>query len=157
MPNYQAQNQNTLSRQLKVVELAIPLNIVANATPASKVQSNDEPSILFIATEGKNGITVASGAYDTTAEADAITLATANDANGIYSLLLRVGEQVSKVVTAEVHQNFATENITATVPTGSTVFITSLGDKLVLNLDSAVNFASTNYNATLVVRYVPNS
>lgn len=160
MPDYQAQNQNTLSRQLKVVELAIPLNVVANATPASKTQRTDEPTLLFVKTEGIDGITVNSGAFDTSAEASAITFATSNDANGVYSLLLRVGEQVAKVVSAEVHKTLvggAAEIVSASSPTGATRYLTNLGDKLVFDLDSAVNFAATNYDATLVVRYVPNS
>lgn len=160
MPNYQAQNQNTLSRQLKVVELAIPFNVTANGTPASKTQTTDEPSLLFINTEGLTGISVASGAFDTSAEAAAITFATATDATGVYNLLLRVGEQVQKVVSAEVTRNLvsgATELLTCSNPTGATRYVTSLGDKLVFNLDSGVNFATTNYDATLIVRYVPNS
>jgi len=157
MPNYQAQNQNTLSRQLKVQELVIPLNVTANATPASKTQTTDEPSMLFINTEGITGISTTTGAFDTSAEANAITFASANDANGIYNLLLRVGEQVGKVVHAEVHKNLvsgATEVLTCSSPTGATRYVTSLGDKLVFNLDSAVNFASTNYDATLHVKYI---
>ena len=157
MPNYQAQNSGTLQRQLKVVELAIPLSVIANATPASKTQAADEPQLLFINTEGITGISANTGAFDTSAEAAAITFATATDTTGVYNLLLRVGEQVSKVVSAEVRTNLvggsSSETVTPTSPTGATRYVTSLGDKLVFNVDCAVNFASTNYDATLVVRY----
>lgn len=157
MPNYQAQDSQVLSRQLKVIELAIPLNVTANGTPASKTQTTDEPALLFINTEGKTGISVATGAFDTSAEAAAITFATATDATGVYNLLLRVGEQIAKVVTAEVHKNLvsgATEVLTCSSPTGASRFVTSVGDKMVFNLDSAVNFATTDYDATLRVSYV---
>jgi hypothetical protein len=154
MPNYQAKNELTLSRQLKVQELAIPLFVTANATPASKTVANDEPAMLFINTEGISQITLANGAVDTAAELSAITFATATDATGVYSMLVRIGEQVSKVVSAQVIRRDGNEVISCTFPTGATTGISSLGDKIVLNADSAVNFATTNYDASLVIRYV---
>jgi len=161
MPNYQAQNELTLSRQLKVVELAIPFSVTANATPASKTVTRDEPAMLFVNVEGISGITLANGAVDTAAELSAITFATATDTTGVYNLLLRVGEQVSKVVSAQVVKNnvggASSEAITCTYPTGATSGITSLGDKLVFNCDTNTSFATTDYSATLVVRYVPAS
>lgn len=154
MPNYQAKNEKTLSRQLKVQELAIPMFITANATPASKTQVNDEPSMLFMNTEGISGITLANGAVDSAAELAALTFAAATDATGVYNLLVRIGEQVQKVVSAQVVRRDGNEVISCTFPTGSSQGITSLGDKIVLNCDSAVNFATTNYDASLVIRYV---
>lgn len=155
MSNYQAKEAAVLRRQLEVIELAIPLFVDSNATPASKTQTNDEPSVLFMNTQGITGISVATGAFDTSAEAAAITFATATDTTGVYNLLVRIGEQVKKVVYAQVIRRDGNEVISCTFPTGSSEGITSLGDKIVLNADSAVNLATTDLNATLVVAYVP--
>lgn len=154
MPNYQAKDEKTLSRQLKVQELAIPMFIEGNAIPASKTQSSDEPSMVFMNTEGIQGITLAAGAVDSADELAAITFATADDGTGVYNLLVRIGEQVEKVVTAQVVRRDGNEVISCTFPTGAEEGITSAGDKIVLNCDTAVDLSAANYDASLVVRYV---
>ena len=154
MSSYQAKNEKTLARQLKVEELAIPLFVTANAVPANKTQASDEPALLFINTQGISGITLANGAVDSAAELAAITFASATDTTGIYNLLLRVGEQVVKVVSAQVVRRDGNEVISCTFPTGALNGISSAGDKIVLNCDSAVDLSATNYDASLLVRYV---
>lgn len=154
MPNYQAKDEKVLSRQLKVQEIAIPLFVLHNATPASKTVSNDEPSLLFINTQGISQITLANGAVDSAAELSAITFASASDANGVYSMLVRIGEPIKKVVSAQVIRRDGNEVISCTFPTGATSGISSAGDKIVLNADSAVDFSAADYDASLVIRYV---
>jgi len=151
---YQAKDELVLSRQLKVQELAIPLSSLANVVPTSKVVRSGIPSLLFTNFEGVSGLTVASGAFDTVAEAAAVTLAAANDITGVFSLLLRINEPIQEIVTAEIHRSGANEIISATYPTGAANGITLLGNKMIFNFDSTVNFATTNYNAVLVVRYI---
>jgi hypothetical protein len=152
--SYEAKNQLVRNRQLKVQELAIPLYITGNAAPASKTLANDEPALLFIKTEGLNQITVANGAMDSSSELSAITFATSNDANGVFSLCLKINEQVSKVCSAQLVRRDGNETICCTFPTGASSGISSGGDKIVLNADSAVDLSAADYNGCLIVRYV---
>lgn len=154
MPSYQAKDEKVLNRQLKVQKLAIPLFVNSNAVPASKTANSDEPSMLFMNVEGIAGITLANGAVDSAAELAAITFAPATDATGVLNLLVRIGEPIQKVVYAQIVRRNGNEVISCTFPTGSTDGVTSLGDKIVLNADSAVNFATTDYDACLLLAYV---
>lgn len=154
MSSYDAKQSNVLARQLKVQRLSIPFLITANATPASKTVSVDEPSILFLNVEGISGITVAAGAL-TTAELAAITFATATDSTGVFNALVKIDESLSKVCSAQiVSRAGASDIVAATFPTGATSGITLLGNKIVLNLDSGRNFASANGDYCLEVEYV---
>lgn len=154
MANYDAKDTIVRDRILETLELCVPFSIVANATPASKSMTEDEPSLLFLNTQGIQDITLADGAVDSQAELDALTFAVPNDAAGIFNLLLRMNEPVVKIVSAQIIQLNGSEMINCTFVTGSTNGITSAGNKVVFNADSAVNFATTNYNATLIVNYV---
>lgn len=151
MASYLAQDSLVQDRQLKVLEINIPFAITANATPASKTVVSDEPARLFLNTEGITGISVANGAL-TTAELAAITFATATDSTGIGNLLVQFNEQIQKVISIELVRRNGSEFITGTFPTGATTGITLLGDKVVANFDSAVNFATTDYTANVCVK-----
>lgn len=151
MSSYMSHDSLVQDRQLKVLRLSIPLSIVANATPASKSQSNDEPARLFLNTEGIQQITLANGAVDSASELSAITFASPSDASGVFNLLVRFNEPVVKVCSAMLIRTNGQEVISATLTTAPASGITSAGDKVVLNADSAVNFATTNYNATLEI------
>jgi hypothetical protein len=154
---YTPKNNDTMNRQLKVQRLVLPFVLTANATPASKTHTNDAPSLLHLKFEGtgQDYTTTGNGGFDTSAEATAVTFATSSDANGVFSALIRVGEQVSKVISCRcIRRGVATgENVQCTFPTGATSGITSLGDKIVVDFDSAVNFATTNYDAVIEVQY----
>lgn len=98
MPNFQAQNELVLNRQLKVQSLVIPLKVVGSATPSSVVLSNDEPGVLFLQSQGVDQITPAldSGevaTYDTST----------SDAGGVLNMLVKLrNEYPSKIMKAEV-------------------------------------------------------
>jgi hypothetical protein len=81
--SYEAKDSLVRDRQLKVQEVCIPLAITGNATPASVSVVSDEPAIMFIRTEGVDGITEASGALD--AGQTAPTFTSPDDATA-YSL-----------------------------------------------------------------------
>jgi hypothetical protein len=49
---FQPRNQQVLQRSIEVARLSIPFGITANATPANKVLSSDETSILYLETQG---------------------------------------------------------------------------------------------------------
>ena len=121
--------------------------------PALKLQLNDEPSRLFLDTQGIDQISLANGSVDNAAELAAITFATPNDVAGQFSLLLRINEPIGKIVSAQLIQINGSETINLTFPTGSTQGITSSGMIMVFNADSAVDLSSFDYKASLVVRY----
>lgn len=141
-------------RSLKVQKLTIPFYITHNAVPASKVVASDEPALLFLGVQGINNLTVASGAFDTSAEQSAITFASATDTTGVFSLLLRVNEQIIKVMYVRVSQRSASEVVSGTAPTGASAWISSLGNKIVANIDSSVNLATTDGDYVLEVEYI---
>ena len=152
---YEAKNQQVRARQLKVQKLSIPFLIGTHATPASKTVTRDEPALLFLGVEGINGLTVALGAFDTSAEVGAITFATAADTTGIFSAVVRIGEQLSKVCSAKIVSRAGTSDVVAaTFPTGATAGISSVGDKIVLNFDAGRDFSSVAGSYCLEVEYV---
>jgi hypothetical protein len=152
---YESKNPLVKLRQDKTESLVLPFKLTANATPASKTYTNDEPGILFFNFQGLTGATVAAGAFDTAGELSAITWATATDTTGVFNVVVRVGDQITKVVSATCSRNAVAtgEIIKATFPTGATTGISSAGDKIVLNFDSAVDFSAADYDGIIRVEY----
>lgn len=148
MSNFNATNENVLNRQLKVQRLVIPFTITGNATPASVVIACDEPSVLFLKTEGVNQITPALDAADGTP-----TLTAADDSDGIFNLMVKISEPLAKVMQAKVTVRTGTAAITVCTM-ANTTGITAGGDKIVLNCDTAVDLSAANLNACLEVEYV---
>jgi hypothetical protein len=149
---YEAKNSQALGRQLKVQTLSIPFAITGNATPASKAISRDEPALLFLAVEGIDQITAALSSDDT-----APTLASASDASGVFSLMVVVGEEVEKVVSAQLVRRNGQEVISCTLPASAPADGIVAGgkrDKIALNADSAVNLSAANYDGCLILQYV---
>lgn len=145
MSNYNSKDPQVLGRQLKVQRLSIPFLITANATPASVAISCDEPSVLFLKTEGVDQIAAADdGSPSFTA---------ANDANGIFNILVVLNESVAKVMNATVQSRTVVNKIFG-CSLANTTGLTAAGDKIVLNCDSDVNLATTDLNACLIVEYV---
>lgn len=54
--SFESENSKVDSRELKVQRLVIPFTVTANTTPALVVLRNDEPSILFLQSQGINQI-----------------------------------------------------------------------------------------------------
>lgn len=145
MSNYYAKSELVQERQLKVQELALRLAITGNATPASVAIAVDDPSILFLKTEGVDKITAALNG-DT-----APTFVAQVDANGLFSAMIVVGEQIKKVLSAQLIRR--TAHGVDTCKLADTDGITVLGDKIVLDCDTGVNLASANLDACLIVKY----
>lgn len=147
MSNYNAKNELVQNRQLKVQRLVIPFTITGNATPASVVIARDEPGLLFLKTEGVNQITPALDTADGTP-----TLATADDSDGIFNLMIKIGEPLAKVMSARVAGRASAAIVGCTL--ANTNGITAGLDKIVLNCDTAVDFSAANLDGCLVVEYV---
>ncbi len=118
MPNYQAKDSQVFGRQLKVERLTIPFSIVGNATSTSVVASSDEPSLMFFATEGVNGITAALGSSET-----ATFTTAANDTSGIFQILLKTSQPVVKVCQARM--SLPATGVAQVVQLGSATGITT--------------------------------
>lgn len=146
MSNYNAKQDLVQNRQLKVQELAIPLAITGNATPASVIVASDEPGIVFLKTQGVDKITPALNG-DT-----APTFVAQNDATGLFSVMIVIGEQIGKVCSAQLVRR--TAHATDSAKIANTTGITALGDKIVLDCDTAVDLSAANLDACLIVRYV---
>lgn len=147
--SYESKSSAIQGRQLKVQEAAIPFTITFHATPASVLTANDEPSVLFLRTEGNDKITAASGAL---ASGETATYANASvDITGVSSFLVKLGEVCTKVVSAYVVSR--TTGVTQPCFLGSATGISSAGN-IMLTCDSTVNYATTSFDGTLVVRYI---
>lgn len=144
--SYNAKQELVQDRQLKVQRLVIPFAITANATPASVVISRDDPSILFLRTQGVDEITAALDTADGTP-----SYASANDASGVFNILVKIQEQIGKVMHAEVVQRTVAAQAVCTL--AAVAGITAAGDKIALNCTLG-NLATTNMDACLVVEYV---
>lgn len=155
MSSYMSNDAIIRDRQLEVLQVCIPLFVTANATPASKTLANDEPSRLFLNAQGISQITLANGAVDSAGELSAITFASvaSGDATGLLNGLLRFNEPLVKVMSLELVQRTGSNSvISCTLTSAPATGITSGGDKVVFNVSSGVNFATTNYDACLVAR-----
>ncbi len=146
MPNYYAKSELVQERQLKVQELALRLAITGNATPASVVVAVDDPAVLFLKTEGVDKITAALDSGD-----GSPSFVAQVDANGLFSAMIKVGEPIKKVLSAQLIRRTAHGVDTAKL--ANTTGITAVGDKIVLDCDTGVNLASANLDACLIVKY----
>lgn len=151
---YEPKDSQVRGRQLKVQRLVVPVVINADGTPEDKTFDIDEPSLVFLKTQGKDDITVASGAVDTQAELDAITFMASDDMNGDFSILIRINEPVVKVMSVKGADNANFGIYGGTFPTGATSGITSLGDKIVVDMSSGVDLSTDSIDMALEVEYV---
>jgi len=155
MSSYRAQDSIIQDRELEVLNICIPLFVTASATPASKVLSNDEPSRLFLNAQSVSQITLANGAVDSAGELSAITFQSlaSGDATGLLCGLLQIREPIVKVLSLQLVQRTGGNGvISCTLPSAPASGITSVGDKLVFNASTGVNFATTNYDACLIAK-----
>ena len=140
---------------MQVQTLCLPLAITHNATSASVVVTVDNPSLLFVKTEGTNRITLADGAVDSAAELSAITYTSASDASGVTNILVRVNEQLSKVVSIKFFSRTSASLVKCgTLTSAPTTSITSAGDKIVCDLTHGVDLATTDLDGMLEVQYI---
>lgn len=147
--SFDAKSPLVRDRQLKAQKLVIPFAITGNATPASVVLRSDEPSVLFLRSQGVDQITSAAGALDS-GETATYSVA-ANDANGIFNLLVKVSEPIKKVLGALVIGR--TDGVTQPCKLGDADGVSGNGDKIMLTCDSTIDLSAANMDACLVVYY----
>lgn len=147
--SYVSKDEVVQSRQLKVQRVVIPFYITADATPADVVPLNDEPTRLFLQTEGVDQITDALNADET-----ATYTSTPVDADGVFLLLLKVKEPLAKVVSAYCF-NRVTGVRSPTFIDSATGITTGDGggESIMLAVDSTTDLSSDDLDACLIVEY----
>ena len=146
--SYESKSAAVGSRQMAVEELAIPFVLTHNATPASVVLANDEPSVLFLKSEGVDKIaSIVSSLGDTATYTGAAIV----DANGILALFINLGGDVcKKVISAQMVSRIT--GVSQPLFLGSATGISALGN-IMLKLDSAIDHTATDVDASIIVRY----
>jgi hypothetical protein len=146
--SFESKNDQVMGRQLKVQRLVIPFDITASATPSAVVLHCDEPSFMFIKSEGVDQITpnLASGEVATYSVSP-------SDASGICNIFIRLQpeEKCLKVLRMGVMKR--STGAVEVCKLGDADGISSLGN-IMLTVDSAVNFATTDYDGCIDVEYV---
>lgn len=149
--SYLPKESQVQKRALKVQSLVIPFQIVGSATPASVVLSNDEPSVLFMNSEGVTQISVAGGALDSGEAVPSFSLAK-SDAGGDVNCLVKVGEQIEKICQAQV---IIRSSGAAVASYADATPISANGDKLLLNIENLPAFNSAvTVSGCLKVDYI---
>ena len=154
--SYDAKQSLVSDRQLKVQRLVVPFQVVGSATAADVALSNDEPSLVFLQSEGVDQITAALATDETATFTDA----TPTDSSGQLNVLIRIGEEVEKVCGAEI-LNLDADAFTAVsgmaANLGSSTGITTGdagGKSIMLSLDTGDSHATGTHKRCLVVEYI---
>lgn len=150
---YQPKDAAVYNRQLKVQRLSIPFTVTHNATPASKVITVDEPSLVFFNFQGITQLSTAFGAIETGEILP--SLASATDSTGVFNVLVKINEALIKVCSVSIEGRAGATGVTnlcqiLPFTTGST----NSGQSIIANVTSGVNFSSTDLDACLKVEYV---
>lgn len=150
---YESKNSQARGRQLKVQSLALSFSVLGHATPASKTITRDDPSLLALKVEGINQFTNALDADDTTP-----TMATAVDSTGVFNVLISVGEEIEKVVSALLIKRNGQEVISLSLPASAPadgIVAGGARDKIALNVDSGIDISAANLlDACILVQYI---
>lgn len=150
MPQYLPKNELVQGAELQAQRLAIPLQLVGNATAASVTLRSDQPGFVFMRSSSVDQITAA------LAESETATFsASPNDATGVFQVLIAISESVSKVFGARLTQRDGANAQYAYL--GSSTGITTGsggGQKIMLLCDSSVDLTGANTaNLLLEVTY----
>lgn len=151
MSDFYAKNSLQMDRQLKVQKLSVPFVIVGNASSASVSISCDETSFVFFRTQGNDQITGALASGET-----ATYSSSPNDGTGVYQALVKIQENVIKVVSLRCG-DLVTGNSDLARRGSSTAITTGSGGgqsiMVLLTSPSALN-ASNTVDACLEVEYI---
>lgn len=151
--SFSAKQDLVRNKQLKVQQISLPFVITGNATPASVVLTPEDPSILFLQTQGVNQVTAALASGET-----APTYTTV-DANGTFGALVAIGETLVKVVDAQIVSRTGEQVCYAYLPSAPSNGITAGtggGKKIALQCKIPASLISTGtgFDGTLLVEYV---
>lgn len=146
--SFEAKQPQVRARELKVQSLSIPLKIIGHATAASVVPSCDEPSLLFMKTAGVDQIAAALDSGDV-----ATFSTSAADATGVFNVLVKIGQNVQKVVCAQLIQRDGV--VAQFAKLGSASGLSSLGQSIMITCDCSVDFTGANtFDGCLRVEFI---
>lgn len=151
--SYYAKNPLQMGVQLRNQELVLPFTITHNATPASVVIAQPDPSILFLKTQGVDQITPALTSGET-----APTYASATDSSGVFNVLIRISENLVRVNSAVLISRNGGNPVALSLPSAPSNGITAgtgstSGQDIALNCSSGGDFATTDFDGCIVVSY----
>lgn len=129
--------------RIKSNRLCIPFTIVFNATPASKVVSNDLSAACYVVTEG---LTAAAAAVDS-----GTSFTTPVDATGIFGVLIANCGTVKKLTKVSVEM-LSAGTVAVTLKGASSSGVTASGN-IAFSVDSDQNLATTSLSGTIVVDF----
>lgn len=156
-------SSQVMQRAIEVQELIIPFTITANATPASKVLGSDEPSILFLQTQGNTQITTTSGALDAGEAVPTFDLAV-SDAGGAFNMLVNVapgglynyppvqGDLVLKIMSVSAKDRGTGTAFTTYINTTNPP-LDANGHSMLVNCVAPNSLATTSINGVLTISY----
>jgi len=123
------------ARLLKQKCLAVQVKVVGNATPASKVLTNDLAGVAIVAAEGQ-----------TSAVPAGVSIVTPADSTGKFSVIL------DKAATGEIDKvlQVTVVNITSTNVAAASVS----NGYLVVDIDSAADLSAANAELRLIIDYL---
>lgn len=148
---YNAKNELLLNRQLKVQRLSIPFVIVGSATSSSVSVSCDEPSILFIKTQGVDQITPALDSGET-----AVYSSSPSDSSGVFNILVKVREPINKIVSMRVADRLRGTSSPAYLGKAEPSVASNGSDIMVTCTSDVALNASNTLNACLELEYIVN-
>jgi hypothetical protein len=154
--SFNPQNESTAQAALEVQTLVLPFEITGSATAASVVFKSHYPALLFAKTQGVDQCTEAAGALDS--DDTVPTFASASDSGGDFGIIVRVGEEIEKVVSCMVEiasaENAGANGIYCSAPSTGIVAGGAL-DKIAMDVKNAPAFnTSVTVKGCIVVRYI---
>lgn len=141
---YDAKNSAVLDYSIKSERLLIPFAIVANATPASKTNSNDLAPAMVLALEGQ---TAAAAAIDSGTNFTAPV-----DSTGNFSVLVTNLGTVKKLLKVEVIDP-SSGTVTVARKGASSTGVTASGN-IAVSVDSSLDLSSVSLSGTLCIDYI---
>jgi hypothetical protein len=154
--SFMPQNEQAAQASLEVQTLVLPFEITGSATAASVVFKAHYPALLFAKTAGVDQCTEAAGALDS--DDTVPTFASASDSGGDFGIIVRIGEELKKVVSCMVEissaENAGANAIFCSAPSDGIVAGGAL-DKIALDVKNAPAFNSAvTVKGCIVVRYI---
>lgn len=136
--------------------VSLDTNVVSVAassyTPATvEISTDDQEQILFIKTQFVDQITDALSSGEELPVYD-----TQSDADGQFSVLIKIGEPLEKIMAAYIVRRSAGNSgpEVKALSLANTNGISEFGDKIALNVDSGENLAAYSLDAALKVFYI---
>lgn len=152
MASRDAKNELVRDKLLKVQTLRLPFTITGASSTQNVVVTQEDPSLLFIRTQGQDRITVAAGALVTGQSAP--SYASAVDSAGQFGIMVRVYETVTEVLGAKIVHRSAGGSVLG-CGLANTTGIGPNSDQICLNADVAEDFStSAVLDAYLEVSYI---